>query len=108
MHYAYMAASTKSRDTRVRIEDLLDRPGWTQQRLAAELGITQGHLSKLKRGVVPGSRDLIRRIEAAHLGKGESPRREPWLSMVQQVARGSRDAKLAIEAIVRLTRRPNR
>jgi hypothetical protein len=30
------------------------------------------------------------------------------VSMVQQVARGSRDAKLAIEAIVRLTRRPNR
>jgi hypothetical protein len=67
--------------------------------LVAKLGVTQGHLSKVKRGLVPGSRKLPDNLESV----GATPRRapEPWLDLVRQAGSKSRDAKIAIEAIVR-------
>lgn len=96
-----MAASSKSRISPRQIEELLARTGLNQQQLAAELGITQGHLSKLKRGLVPGGSELARKVAAFRRSMPRS-RLEPWLELVREAGSRSRDAKIAIEAIARM------
>lgn len=99
-----MAASSKSRISPRQIEELLARTGRNQQQLAAELGITQGHLSKLKRGLVPGGPELARRVAAfrSSMSRGKL---DPWLELVREAGSRSRDAKIAIEAIARMVRK---
>lgn len=104
MHYAFMAARDKRHRLRGQLQNLLDDGGWNQVRLAAELGISQGHLSKLKRGLVPGSKKIADRLGDLNERK-PSARREPWLAVVQEAGARSRDARIAIEAIARLVRR---
>lgn len=96
-----MAASPKSRKLSQGVERILVRTGWTQAQLAARLGVTQGHLSKVKRGLAPGSRKLAENLDSIGV---TPPRRAlaPWLDLVREAGSKSRDAKIAIEAIARV------
>lgn len=105
MHYAFMPARTKRADLAGQVQKLLNSRGWNQSQLAAQLGVSQGHLSKLARGLVPGSRKIADRMN--DLAKqGSSHRKlEPWLRVVQEAVAKSRDARIAIEAIARIVKR---
>ncbi|WP_139020613.1 helix-turn-helix transcriptional regulator [Bradyrhizobium sp. ORS 285] len=81
--------------------EILKRMPATQQELADRLGITQGHLSKIKsRKILPSERLRIRIeniydcIPAVEI--------EPWLETIRVAAERSREAKLAMEAIARI------
>jgi hypothetical protein len=54
----------KTDDVRKQLQQMLDGEGVSQQTLAARLGITQGHLSKVLRAEVPVSRRLNARARA--------------------------------------------
>lgn len=106
MHYAFMPARTKRADLAGQVQKLLDSRGWNQSQLAAQLGVSQGHLSKVARGLVPGSRKIADRLnDLAKQGSHRKP--EPWLCIVQEAVAKSRDARMAIEAIARIMKRTN-
>jgi transcriptional regulator with XRE-family HTH domain len=96
-----MAASAKFVGLARQIEQLLVRNHWTQRELADRLGITQGHLSKLRSARVKASSKLQAKIKAAYSGVTE-PQLDPWLQSVRLAGDKSRDAKVAIEAIARI------
>ena len=96
-----MTASAKSAAVVRQLERLLARNKWTQRQLADRLGITQGHLSKLKSADVTAGFKLKARIKDLYDGV-QDPRLEPWLDSVRRAGDKSRDAKAAIEAIVRI------
>jgi transcriptional regulator with XRE-family HTH domain len=99
MHW--MAASAKSSEVVRRLERVLSRNRWTQRQLADELGITQGYLSKLRNGHVSAGFRLMAKIKDVHDGV-QDPQLEPWLDSVRRAGDKSRDARAAIEAIVRI------
>jgi len=96
-----MAASTKSAEVARQLQRLLVRNRWTQRQLADRLGITQGHLSKLKNAEVAAGAQLKGKIRDLYDGL-QDPRLDPWLDAVRQAGDKSKDAKAAIEAIVRI------
>lgn len=101
-----MPARTKRADLAGQVQKLLDSRGWNQSQLAAQLGVSQGHLSKVARGLVPGSRKIADRLnDLAKQGSHRKP--EPWLCIVQEAVAKSRDARMAIEAIARIMKRTN-
>lgn len=82
------------------LERLLDKRGCTQQELAQSLRISQGHLSKLKNGLIPPGKSLQRRIDL--LNEEIPSPLQPWLESVRRVCVASPDAKAAIDAILRI------
>ena len=96
-----MAASAKSAELARQLERLLARNRWTQQQLADRLGITQGHLSKLKSARIEAGSKLRAKIQAAYKGV-QDPQLDPWLESVRTAGDKSRDARAAIEAIARI------
>jgi transcriptional regulator with XRE-family HTH domain len=95
-----MAASAKSDDVPRQLERLLTRNRWTQQQLAEQLKITQGHLSKLKNASIPAGFKLRGRIQ--DLYDGVQHRLDPWLDSVRRAGEKSNEAKIAMEAIARI------
>ncbi|WP_456813804.1 helix-turn-helix domain-containing protein [Bradyrhizobium sp. USDA 4529] len=97
-------ARTKRADLASQVQKLLDSRGWNQSQLAAELGISQGHLSKVVRGLAPGSRKIIDRLDGV-INRTSHRKPEPWVSIAQEAGAKSSDARIAIEAIARIVKR---
>lgn len=96
-----MTAISKHPQIHTQLRELQSRHRATQAQLASRFGITQGHLSKLKRGKIQPGNLLRARIEQAYHGIPEAPI-EPWLENIRLAAETSRDAKSAMEAIARI------
>ena len=96
-----MAARKKPPKTHIQLSELLSRTPATQRELADRLGITQGHLSKLRARKIQPSERLRARIEKAYSGIPDA-KLEPWLETIRLAAERSREAKQAMEAIARI------
>ena len=101
MYYAYMAVVSKRPQVRTQLRELQSRHRITQAQLASRFGITQGHLSKLRRGKIQPGKPLKARIEQAYDGLPDASI-EPWLENIRLAAETSRDAKSALEALARI------
>ncbi|MGB3445861.1 MAG: helix-turn-helix transcriptional regulator, partial [Xanthobacteraceae bacterium] len=98
--YAQMKGKQKTNLVAERLERLLEKRGCTQQELARSLRISQGHLSKLKNGLISPGKRLEKRIDL--LNEEVPSPLQPWLESVRRVCLASPDAKMAIDAILRI------